>query len=160
MVPGQTERADGVVESVLRSHENPDAGSLSVCRAAAAGGPCRHQECRLVGDRRRATAQEGRGEEAGVRQGNRQEIAGQENCKEDRQKNRQESRAEKGGCKEEGDQEDREKESGEEEGGEKEGSREEESREEKCGQKEERGEEEEKIAASGAITLRSVRLLR
>ncbi len=148
VVPRQTERADGLVEGVLRSHENPDAGSLSVRRAAAAGGPGRHQERRLVGDRRGATAQEGRGEEAGVRQGNRQEIAGQENCKEDRQKNRQGSRAEKGGCKEEGGQEDREKESGEEisrqEGCKKEGSREEEGREEKRGQKEKRRQEEKK----------------
>jgi len=56
-------RADGVVEGVLRPNQDPDAGSLSVCRAAAAGGPCRHQERRLVGDRRSATAEQGRGEE-------------------------------------------------------------------------------------------------
>ncbi len=58
--PGQAERTGRVVEVVLRSETDPDAGPLSVRRSAAAGRPRRDQERRLVGGRCRRTAQEGR----------------------------------------------------------------------------------------------------
>jgi len=55
---GQAERAQSVVESLLRSQTDPDARPLSVLRPAAAARPCRDQERRLVGDRRRRPTQE------------------------------------------------------------------------------------------------------
>src|SRR6185437_14997083 len=84
--------------------------SLSVRRAAASGWPCRHQERRLVGDRRRATTEEGRGKEAGVGQGSGQEIAGQEGGEEGRKEGRNEKAGgQTGGKEESGQEEGREK---------------------------------------------------